>query len=354
MKQYRRGDENLAFLLRYENIAWYEAGSVRILDRRIYPTKKEFVVCHKYQEVAQAIADMVTQSAGPYYAAAMGMALAAWQCRESADPLGYLTQAAYTLSHARPTTSVRMEAVTQGCLRAAGQALAAGRPLDQAIFAYSLDMLEARYRRIAQTAVYLVDLFPQKGCIMTQCFAETIVGAMLREADERGYDISLICPETRPYLQGARLTASVACDQGCSVTVITDNMPGFAFRQKNISLFTCAADAITMDGYVVNKVGTFQIALLANYFHVPCYVTGAPDKRHHTIEDVTIEERDPEQVLHFMGQRTAMPGVKGWYPAFDITPPELITAVITDQGPFSPLRLPEYFERQNEDDGFLV
>ena len=354
MKNYSRGDENLAFLLRYENVSWYESGAVRILDRRIYPLKTQFVTCHSYQEVAQAIADMVTQSAGPYYAAAMGMALAAWQCQKAANPLSFLSQAAYTLSHARPTTTVRMEAVTQGCLQIAKQALEAGCPLDQAIFRYSLDMLEARYRRIAQTAVHLVDLFPKKGLIMTHCFAETIVGAMLREADERGYDISLICPETRPYLQGARLTASVAWDQGHDVTVITDNMPGFAFREKNISLFTCAADAITMDGYVVNKVGTFQIALLANYFHVPCYVTGAPDKRHHTIEDVTIEERDPEQVLHFMGQRTVMPGIKGWYPAFDITPPELIAAVITDQGPFSPLRLPEYFERQKEDDGFLV
>ncbi|MCR4962342.1 MAG: s-methyl-5-thioribose-1-phosphate isomerase [Firmicutes bacterium] len=354
MKAYRRGDENLAFLLRYENVAWYEAGVVRILDRRIYPLKTEFVACHSYQEVAQAIADMVTQSAGPYYAAAMGMALAAWQCRDAADPLGFLTQAAYTLSHARPTTAVRMETVTQGCLRAAEQALAAGRPLDQAIFDYSLAMLEARYRRIAQTAVHLVDFFPKKGLIMTQCFAETIVGAMLREADERGYDIALICPETRPYLQGARLTASVACDQGHEVTVITDNMPGFALGQKDISLFTCAADAITMDGHVVNKVGTFQIAMLAHYYHVPCYVTGAPDRQLPAIDSVTIENRDPEQVLHFMGQRTAMPGVKGWYPAFDITPPEFITAVVTDQGPFSPLRLAEYFDRRDGDDGFLV
>ncbi len=353
MKQYARGDQGLAFLLRYENIAWYEAGAVRILDRRIYPASVEFVTCHSYTQVAQAIRDMVTQSAGPYYAAAMGMALAAWECRNQAQPLEFLRRAADTIAHARPTTAARMVTVTEGCLKAAEKALAEGKAMDQAIFDYSLTMLEVRYRRIAQTAVHLVDQFPQKGLIMTQCFAETIVGAMLREADERGYEISLICPETRPYLQGARLTASVAHDQGHSVTVITDNMPGFAFRQKNVSLFTCAADAITMDGHVVNKVGTFQIALLANYFHVPCYVTGAPDKSHATITDVTIEERDPEQVLLALGKRTAMEGVQGWYPAFDITPPELITAVITDKGAFAPDNLQAYFA-DNSDDGFLV
>ena len=96
-----RRDEGLAFLLRYENVAWYESGTVRILDRRIYPVRIEFVTCHTHGEVAQAIADMVTQSGGPYTAAAMGMALAAWEARDknAADALAFLEQAA---SHAGP------------------------------------------------------------------------------------------------------------------------------------------------------------------------------------------------------------------------------------------------------------
>ena len=102
-----RRDEGLAFLLRYENVAWYESGTVRILDRRIYPVRIEFVTCHTHGEVAQAIADMVTQSGGPYTAAAMGMALAAWEARDknAEDALAFLEQAAYTLAHARPTTA---------------------------------------------------------------------------------------------------------------------------------------------------------------------------------------------------------------------------------------------------------
>lgn len=102
----RRADEQMGFLLRYENVAWYEDGKVKILDRRIYPVKTEYVICSKHEEVAQAIADMVTQSGGPYTAAAMGMALAAYEAGEkSGDELvQYMDKAAYNLSHARPTT----------------------------------------------------------------------------------------------------------------------------------------------------------------------------------------------------------------------------------------------------------
>ena len=116
-----RQDDRLGFLLRYENVAWYEDGAVKILDRRVYPTKTEFVVCKNHKEVAQAISDMVTQSAGPYTAASMGMALAAYEARDmpSDKKWHYLKQAAYILSTARPTTAERMWQITEGCLEAA-------------------------------------------------------------------------------------------------------------------------------------------------------------------------------------------------------------------------------------------
>ena len=111
----------MPFLLQYENVAWYDNGKVRILDRRVYPTEVRFVDCFTYQEVVKAIADMVTQSAGPYTAAAMGMALAAYECRnQTAEAqVKYLEQASYTISHARPTTVARMQIITEGCLAAA-------------------------------------------------------------------------------------------------------------------------------------------------------------------------------------------------------------------------------------------
>jgi len=339
-----RRDQNMPFLLRYENVAWYEAGKVRILDRRVYPTEVRFVECESYQEVAQAIADMVTQSAGPYPAAAMGMALAAHECRgrSEAEQRAYLKAAADCLSHARPTTAKRMARICEQMLEAAELAFRSGADVAEAIKARAIEANNSRYGKIAKMATYLVDRFPDDGTILTQCFAETIVGMMLKEARARGKRLRIFCPETRPYFQGARLTATVCYEMGFDVTVITDNMPAFVMQTEHVDVFTSAADAICMDGHVVNKVGTFQIAIAAKHLGIPYYVTGAPDLVHPTVDTVRIERRDPKFVLEAMGVKTARDGVKGYYPAFDITPPELIAGVVTDRGVFDPHDLHRY------------
>ena len=158
----KRADHDLAFLLQFENVAWYEEGTVRILDRRVYPMETRFVTCRSHTEVAQAIADMVTQSAGPYYAAAHGMTLAAYECRGAADPVEFLTRAAYTLSHARPTTASRMESITGAALARAKQALAAGEDVVSALHAFALDMMETRYRNIDKCALALAEMLPRR------------------------------------------------------------------------------------------------------------------------------------------------------------------------------------------------
>lgn len=339
-----RADQDLAFILQYENIAWYENGKVRILDRRVYPSRVEFVTCTTHQEVAQALTDMVTQSAGPYTAAPMGMALAAYECRDksAAEQLAYLQQAAHTISHARPTTVERMKLVCEKSLRAAEAALLEGRNVSQAIVDCCVEANNAKYRRIEKMGQYLAEMIPQNGKIMTQCYGETIVGMTMKAAKAMNKDIRVFCPETRPYFQGARLTASVVKDMGVDVTVISDNMPAYVMQKEKIDLFTSAADAICLDGHVCNKVGTFQLAIVANYMGVPYFVTGAPDKGHPTVDTVTIEMRDPEFTLQAMGVRTAMEGVKGYYPSFDITPPHLISGCVTDLGIFSPYDLHRY------------
>lgn len=351
-----RADKGLAFMLQYENVAWYENGKVRILDRRIYPTRVEFVECTTHQEVTQAITDMVTQSAGPYTAAAMGMALAAYECRNmgEAQQKDYLKKAAWTISHARPTTVDRMTLICEGCYRAAEVAMAAGLDVSQAIVDHTVRTNNDRYNKIRRIANYLVDVFPKNGKILTQCFGETIVGQMLAVAKERGNDLKIYCAETRPYFQGARLTASVAKDMGFDVTVITDNMPAFAIQNEKIDVFTSAADVICQDGYVVNKVGTFQIAIVAKYMGIPYFATGAPDRGHPTVDTVNIEMRDPDFVLQAMGVRTAMEGVKGYYPSFDITPPHLVSGVVTDAGIYSPYDLGRYFNDGNSGEYSIV
>ncbi len=342
-----RQDYGMAFMLQYENVAWYDQGAVKILDRRIYPTEVRFVNCHTHQEVAQAIADMVTQSAGPYTAAGMGMALAAYECRhmKEEDMWACLKKAAHTLSHARPTTTSRMVQVTEGCLKAAIQAREKGEDLVEAIFNRTMDSLNRRYATMDTVAAYLVDMFPNDGHIMTQCFGETIVGTMLRKAMEVGKELKLFVPETRPYFQGARLTASVAQDMGFDTTVITDNMPAFTMATKKIDVFTSAADVICMDGHIVNKIGTYQLAITAKYHSIPYFVTGFPDAGHPGIDTVKIEERDPQLVLEARGIKNTLEGVKGYYPSFDITPPHLVSGVVTDQGIYTPYDLHRYLKQ---------
>jgi methylthioribose-1-phosphate isomerase len=343
-----RADEGLAFLLRYENVARYEDGHVVILDRRVYPAAIEYVHCADYVEVAQAITDMVTQSGGPWLAAAWGMVSAARGVRGLAESTakGELEKAAHTLTHARPTRVRHMETHLRRILKVAEKALAEGQDVEATVHAYVEDLLDKRYRWARQIAAFTVAMLPDECTILTQCFAETLIGFTLLVAQESDKKVALICPETRPYLQGARLTASVAYDMGVPVTVITDNMPAFIMSQGKVDAFISAADVITLDGHVVNKIGTFQIALAAHYDGIPYYVQGDPTVGNTTIYTVDIEERDPEEILHIMGIRTAMPGVKGYYPAFDITPPHLVSAVITKRGVFSPYDLRNHFGSQ--------
>ena len=292
-----RMDENMPFLLQYENVAWYENGKVRILDRRIYPTEVRFVECATYQEVVQAIADMVTQSAGPYTAVGMGMALAAWQVRDkgAAEQDAFLQQAAYDLSHARPTTANRYGQITYRCAEVAKEALAAGK-----------DPIRATRRQ--------------------------------------NKDFKVFCAETRPYLQGARLTSGCFAQMGFDTTVITDNMVAYAMEREGIDLFTSAADTIARDGHIANKIGTFQIAILAKYFGIPYYVTGIPDQDKHSKDDIVIEMRDPQQVLSYRGIPNTVPEVKAIYPSFDVVPPHLISGVVTDKGVYVPYLLDHYFD----------
>ena len=114
-------------------------------------------------------------------------------------------------------------------------------------------------------------------------------------------------------------------------------------HELGVDLFTSASDVITLDGHVVNKVGTLQIALAAKHFGVPYYVTGTPDPKHADITTVTIEQRDPAQVCELLGTRITMEGVGGWYPAFDVTPPELVTGIVTEKGIYKPEEVGKYF-----------
>ncbi|WP_038176280.1 s-methyl-5-thioribose-1-phosphate isomerase [Treponema pedis] len=342
-----REDYNLGKLLKYENVAWFDEASniVRILDRRIYPLKEEFVICKTCEDVARAVSDMVTQSGGPFSAAAMGMVLAAFQFKNlpKKQYIEKMRYAARLIAYARPTTSAEMERCTSESFKVFNTLVEKDVSSKDIICALKLNAIEQnnrRYKKNTEAGAAFANIVPDNSSILTQCFGETTVGGFLRRFNETGKKIKIFCAETRPFFQGARLTASLALDMGFDVTVITDNMPAFLMAEKKIDFCVSAADVITMDGYIINKIGTLQIAVCAKYFGIPYYAIGFPDKKYQTVSGVKIEYRNPEEALYAMGVRTAFPsfsensggvyeGVKGLYPAFDITPPELCTGIIT-------------------------
>ena len=222
---------------------------------------------------------------------------------------------------------------------------AAGAEVTVAAQAQALEDLNKRYAKSIPIGRLIANEIPDGGSILTQCWAELDIAMVLRAIREQNKDVKVFCAETRPYFQGARLTASCAVDMGFDVTVISDNMPAYTMKTKGIDLFTSAADVTTCDGYIVNKVGTFQIALACSYYGVPYIAAGNPNPAHPSIDSVVIEERDPELTLHAMDIKLTKPGVKGYYPAFDVTPPEFVTAIATDKGLFKPADLYKYFER---------
>jgi len=331
----RLGDD-LPFILRRENTARYSDGEVLILDRRAYPAETRFECCGNPAEVARAIREMVTQGAGPAFAAGLAVAQAARVARDRPREraLDLLAKAAAAVSEARPTNRAPAAIATR-IAQVAEAALEAGEDPEVAC----LDAVDAAYdryfERCQRIGEHAAGLLRPAGDLLTHCFAEALLVETLRQAREAEHDFELYVPETRPYLQGARLTAAAVREIGVPVTVLPDASVGALLSTGRIQALLTAADSVTLDGHVANKSGTYLFALAARAHEVPFYVLCfGPDRERADRDSLMIEERDPSEVLKFRGEPTAAPGVGAWYPAFDVTPPELISAYVTHRGAF--------------------
>ncbi|MFL6126149.1 methylthioribose-1-phosphate isomerase [Actinophytocola sp.] len=308
---------------------------VEILDRRVFPAERVWVHCASVEDVAKAIEDMVTQSSGPYFAALWGMVLAAREARSLAaeDARAHLAKAGERLIATRRTNNHLRKAVAAALSGVDGQT---GDDLAAAVLA-GARAGDERYRsRSAALGRHTAELLPDKATVLTHCWADLYLVELVRAA--AGKDLAFVCTETRPYLQGARLTAETLAEMGVDTTVITDGMGAAVLSSGRVDALVTAADRVTMDGHVVNKIGTLGLAVAAHAFDVPFHaMVQAPDRLAPTAADVPIEYRDGTEVLN-------RPGIRGLYPAFDITPPRFVTTVVTDRGPFSPRQLGSYYE----------
>jgi len=315
-----------------------EQDAVILLNRAKYPHETEYVACRSVEEVARAIETMIVQGGPPLaYAAGLGLALAA------RDGKSYEAAAARLLA-TRPTADDLHHLIPAALARALA-ALDAGQDPKQAVLDYVNGEIGRGNRVSRLCGEHAAGLLQDGDRVLTHCIAGAALCWMLWTAQQQGKTIHLIATETRPYLQGARLTAQCAKELGVEVTVITDGMPAHLMSQGMIDKFICAADRITLDGHITNKVGTFQIAIAAHYHGIPFYVLGydGPDPATESADGIEIEWRDGEEVLHCAGQRTAVEGATALYPAFDITPPHLISGIVTDRGIFPPTLVRRYF-----------
>lgn len=317
-----------------------EQEAVVLLNRARYPLAIEYVVCRSVEETAQAIENMIVQGGPPLaYAAGLGLALA------DPDESSYRAAASRLLA-TRPTADDLHHLLPAARDRALA-ALAASEPPRQAILAYVNAEIERGNQVSRLCGQYAADLLVDGDRVLTHCIAGAALCWMLWIAKHQGKRIHLFPTETRPYLQGARLTAQSAVEMGIPCTLITDGMPAHLMSQGMIDKFICAADRITLDGHITNKVGTFQIALAAHYHGLPFYVLGydGPDPATESAAQIEIEWRDGREVLYLAGQRLAVEGVDALYPAFDITPPHLISGIVTDRGVFAAHAVRDYWRR---------
>ncbi len=331
--------------LRYDE----EQGAVVVLNRRTYPFQTEFVTLRTVEEVARAIEDMTVQGGPPLaYVAGLGLAMAARDLEASTTRQAvYLEQVAKRLLATRPTAD-DLNHLIPAALAVAHEALREGREPFQPTLDFVNSEIERGNtvsRRCGQHAARLLSDGDQ---ILTHCIAGAALCWMLWTAKEQGKQVTLVGCETRPYFQGARLTAASAQEMGIPFKLITDGMSAHLMSEGKLDKFICAADRITLDGHITNKIGTLQHAIAAHHFGKPFYVLGydGPDPQTATGRDIPIEWRKPDEIFYAKGEdgtvRTAIHGIEGYYPAFDITPPHLISTIVTDKGIFAPHAIGEY------------
>ena len=318
-----------------ENNVYLEGDSLVIIDRRRLPRDVVPVHCANYEEVARAIEKMVIQGAGSIaVTAGFGLYLAAKELErsDSAWEIVELERAADRLKATRPT-GFHLAVLLNKALSLVKKERKK-RPASVVILEF-LDQVFIRRRDTAQaTGRHAEALLSSGDTVLTHCFAGSGLLYMLQYARDNGKEIRVMCTETRPYLQGARLTAWSVSQLGLNTTLITDNMAAHFMSRGMIDKVFTAADRIAMDGTVANKVGTLQLAICAKYYDIPMYILGydGPDRRTKSGSEIPIEERNPQEVLEFQGTPISGPDVKALYPAFDLTPPHLITGIITASG----------------------
>lgn len=329
-------------------IKW-EDGVLSLLDQRALPREVKFFRAKDFRDITAAIRDMVVRGA-PAIGIAGGYAMA-MACLECAgqnwdnvdDCRKFLIRAAEEISRARPT-AVNLRWAVNRVRDKALEDLAEHGP--GAVGKVALEEARVIEREDVEINRHIADvgekLVPQGARILTHCNAGALATGgygtalgVIRKAFEKGKVSMVYADETRPFLQGARLTAWELLQDGIPVTLLVDSAAGYLMSLGKVDMVIVGADRIAANGDVANKIGTFSLACLARYNRIPFYVAAPISTFDLSIcsgKEIEIEERSESEVTTFSGMRVAPEGVKAFNPAFDVTPSELIEGIITEKG----------------------
>jgi methylthioribose-1-phosphate isomerase len=327
-----------------QSIEWTENG-VRFLDQTKLPTEETYVTCKTYEQVADVIRTMVVRGAPAIgVAAAMGIALGVNDSK--AETVGELKREldhmCDALSKTRPTAVNLFWAIRR--MQDEFEKIRI-RPIAQ----IKQELIEESKRMHAEDIAanramgrHGATLMPSQGGVLTHCNTGTLATAgygtalgVIRAAVEQGKKIHVYADETRPFLQGSRLTAWELMKDGIPTTVIADNMAGAMMKQGKIGAIVVGADRIAANGDVANKIGTYSVAVLAKEHGIPFYVAAPISTIDFACPDgsqIPIEQRNPREVTHIGGKQMVPDGVSVENPAFDVTPAKYIAAIITEHG----------------------
>jgi len=330
-----------------KTVEWTNEG-VSMLDQRLLPTEEKYLTLRSYEEVADAIKKMVVRGAPAIgVSAAMGLALGASQSvGTSVADLEYDFDFMCKVMEATRPTAVNLFWAVERMRRALAKAKAETSDVEevkQRLVNEALAIFQDDINSNRALGRFGADLIPDGATVLTHCNAGALATAgdygtalgVIRGAIDAGKRVAVIADETRPFLQGSRLTACELSKDKIPVTIITDNMAGHVMKQGKVDCVIVGADRIAANGDTANKIGTYMVAVLANQHQIPFYVA-APistiDLAIDSGEEIPIEERDSKEVTHVRDHQLAPEGVDVHNFAFDITPNELIAAIITDRG----------------------
>jgi methylthioribose-1-phosphate isomerase len=328
-----------------KTIQW-DRDRVVMLDQRLLPEKEVYRCYRDYTQVAQAIRDMVIRGAPAIgVAAAMGVALGALGAKgKNFDR--EIERVLRALAKTRPTAANLFWALERMRRVYIEKRSLGVEPVKRLLKEEALKIYDEDIAANRLLGKYGCKLLGNCRRVMTHCNAGALATAgygtalgVIRAMKEAGRDVEVLVNETRPFLQGARLTAWELKKDKIPVTVLTDNMAGYLMQKGKVDAVVVGCDRVAANGDVANKIGTYSIAVLARRHNIPFYVAGPTssiDLRCSSGEEIPIEQRDPREVSHIFGRAVIPRGVRIVNPAFDVTSQELVSAIITEKGVITP------------------